>query len=280
MKYLIASLFFFLSVHCCFCQSRKIVIHFPFDSYDLTDSEMKILDSFIQAVPKTTLFISGHTDSKGSNEYNIRLSRRRADAVKNYLVSQSYPAALSGINAFGENRLIDPDDEDEEKGLVNRRVEIVWLTGKALNTAIEKKSPELRTIQEQIEDTTTTAGSTLVLQNLNFIGGRHRLLRSSYIPLKSLLSAMKENPKLKISIEGHICCLPGPADGLDFDTNTEDLSFQRAKAIYEYLSYMGIDRVRIQFRGYGHSAPLYPYPEQNPGEQTANRRVEIRILKK
>ena len=91
---------------------------------------------------------------------------------------------------------------------------------------------------------------------------------------------MKENRKLKISVEGHICCLSGPIDGLDFDTNTEDLSYQRAKAIAEYLSYMGIDKRRIQFRGFGHSAPLYPYPEKSPEEQTANRRVEIRVLEK
>ncbi len=280
MKKLIAFFLFILSVLGSFGQSQKIVVHFPFDSYALTDSEVKILDSFINTIPKTALFISGHTDSKGSNEYNNLLSKRRADAVKNYLAAQAYPSSLFKINAFGEKQLIDPDDEDEEKGLINRRVEIIWLTGKIPEKIIVKNAPEGRSIQEQIEDTTTVAGSTLVLQNLNFVGGRHRLLRSSYIPLKSLLAAMKDNPKLKISIEGHICCLPGPSDGLDLDTYTEDLSYQRAKAIYEYLSYMGIDRGRIQFKGFGHSAPLFPYPEQNPEEQTANRRVEIRILEK
>lgn len=280
MKYLFCHLLLYVSVTCCFGQSQKIVIHFPFDSYSLTTAEVKILDSFIRAVPKTALLISGHTDSKGSDQYNEILSKRRTEAVKNYLTSQDYPPGLIKPNSFGETQLIDPDDEDEEKGIVNRRVEIVWFSGKTTPAPVVKTTPEMRSIKEQIEDSTTVAGSTLVLQNLNFIGGRHRLLRSSYEQLRSLHTAMKENPRLKISIEGHICCLPGPADGLDLDTNTEDLSFQRAKAISEYLSYMGIDKKRIQFRGFGHSAPLYPYPEQNEEEKTANRRVEIRILDK
>ena len=280
MKYLLFPLFIFLSSPCSFAQNQKIIIHFPFDNYSLTTSEVKILDSFIRAVPKAALFITGHTDSKGSVPYNDRLSKRRAEAVKNYLTSKSYPSALIKQNSFGESKLIEADDEDEEKGMVNRRVEIVWFIEKATVKAADKTTPDMRSIKEQIEDSTAITGSTLVLQNLNFMGGRHRLLRSSYTQLKSLHTAMKENPKLKISIEGHICCLPGPADGLDFDTNTEDLSFQRAKAISEYLSYMGIDKRRIQFRGFGHSAPLFPYPEQNEEEQTANRRVEIRILEK
>ena len=230
--------------------------------------------------------IFGHTDSRGSNEYNKALSLRRIDAVKKYLMADGFSEGLvNNEKAFGESMPVVNDEGNEEKGATNRRVEIVWQTAPAsrvTDTAEAKANavPEQKFIQELIEDSTTKKGTALTLNSLYFIGGRHRILSSSLPQLQSLLSAMKNNPKLKISIEGHICCLPGDTDGLDFDTQTEDLSYQRAKAVYEYLVYAGIAEKRVKFKGLGHSVPLYPFPEKNEDEKTANRRVEVRILDK
>jgi outer membrane protein OmpA-like peptidoglycan-associated protein len=174
------------------------------------------------------------------------------------------------------------DDADEVKGEINRRVEIIYV--------LDAKEPEKkeiiikekteRTIKEIIEDTATKKGTSIVFKNMEFEGGRHKILPHSLPQLTELLSALKSNPKLKISIEGHICCLQGNVDGLDFDTHTQDLSMRRAKAIYEYLTYSGIDANRLLYKGLGHSVPLFAYPEKDENEKTMNRRVEIKILDK
>jgi len=90
---------------------------------------------------------------------------------------------------------------------------------------------------------------------------------------------MAENPTLEIEIHGHICCMAGPEDGLDIDTKTEDLSVNRARAIYEYLIKNGIEPQRLKYKGFGHSRPLI-YPEDTEERRTTNRRVEIKIVKK
>jgi outer membrane protein OmpA-like peptidoglycan-associated protein len=115
---------------------------------------------------------------------------------------------------------------------------------------------------------------------MEFVGGRHKILESSLPQLKDLLSALKNNPALKISIEGHVCCLTNDSDGLDFDTNKQNLSYARAKAIFEYLTYSGISAKRMSYKGFGHSKPIFQYPEKSEEEKTTNRRVEIRILDK
>ena len=91
---------------------------------------------------------------------------------------------------------------------------------------------------------------------------------------------MKQFPKLEIRIEGHICCQPGPNDGINNQTGLPNLSFARAQAINDYLVENGIDQARVKYIGLGHSMPIYPYPEQNEEERTINRRVEIKILGK
>jgi len=90
--------------------------------------------------------------------------------------------------------------------------------------------------------------------------------------LLELLCVMEENPKLKIEIQGHICCQKV------FDVN--DVSLSRARAIYTYLLRNKIDRKRMTFKGYGTSRPVHPIPEKSAQEEDENRRVEIMILEK
>jgi outer membrane protein OmpA-like peptidoglycan-associated protein len=81
-----------------------------------------------------------------------------------------------------------------------------------------------------------------------------------------------------IRVEGHICC--GPADeidGIDLETGLENLSISRSMAVQQFLINKGIEAQRISHAGFGHSRPIYPYPEKNKEEEQANRRVEIVI---
>ena len=83
---------------------------------------------------------------------------------------------------------------------------------------------------------------------------------------------MEENPKLKIEIQGHICCVAGE--------DVKDVSTARARAVYNYLLRSKIDRKRMTYKGYGSSRPLHPIPEKTVQEEDENRRVEILIVDK
>ena len=134
-------------------------------------------------------------------------------------------------------------------------------------------------ITKQIADTSTKEGTHIILKNMNFIGGRHVLLPGSVPILEELLQVLKDNAKLEIEIQGHICCTPGSEDGIDIDYRTRNLSVMRAQAIYEYLIGHGIHKKRLSYHGFGHQYPLV-YPEDTEEKRTTNRRVEIRIIKK
>lgn len=118
-----------------------------------------------------------------------------------------------------------------------------------------------------------------MLENLNFEGGRHFLLEESMPILEELLKALQNNPTVTIEIQGYVCCTLGESDGLDLDLQTQDLSVQRAKAIYNFLVEKGIAANRLKYQGFGGSRKIYPY-EQNEYERSRNRRVEIKILSK
>jgi outer membrane protein OmpA-like peptidoglycan-associated protein len=79
------------------------------------------------------LVIEGHTDSIGSDSYNQRLSERRAEAVKSWLVAHRFVPAATPAKGYGKNRPVapntNPDGSDNPAGRQqNRRVEVVVKT--------------------------------------------------------------------------------------------------------------------------------------------------------
>lgn len=54
----------------------------------------------------------------------------------------------------------------------------------------------------------------------------------------------------------------------------------RIKTVFDYLVNNGIDEMRLHYRSFGSTRPIYPLPEKNEQEHIANRRVEIEILAK
>ena len=80
--------------------------------------------NFLIDHPKYSLNISGHTDSQGNKDSNLRLSQARADAIKAYLVYQ-FKIAPERINAhgYGSEKPIIQEEKTEEDKRLNRRVE-------------------------------------------------------------------------------------------------------------------------------------------------------------
>ncbi|MBU6158591.1 MAG: OmpA family protein [Bacteroidetes bacterium] len=97
-------------------------IYFDFDKAKLLKDGRKVLDSvynILAANPTYSIKVDAHTDSKGSKEYNIKLSKRRADAVVNYLVKKGIEASRITYEAFGK---CCPVEEDMPGGVYNKEV--------------------------------------------------------------------------------------------------------------------------------------------------------------
>jgi outer membrane protein OmpA-like peptidoglycan-associated protein len=112
-------------------------------------------------------------------------------------------------------------------------------------------------------------GKKVVLNNILFETGKSVLTASSYTELNRLFNIMKNNAQMKIEISGHTD-----------KTGSEPLNFKlseaRAKAVVDYLVQQGIDRSRMEFKGYG---SLQPISDNSTSQgRTKNRRVEFKIL--
>ncbi len=103
------------------------VVHFAFDRADLRKPDLPLLDRLAQTLQrysKLKLEIQGHTDPVGTEAYNQRLSERRAERVKAYLVSKGISADRLKTVGFSENRPV-ADNATAEGRALNRRVEFV-----------------------------------------------------------------------------------------------------------------------------------------------------------
>lgn len=86
-------------------------------------SEIDRIANVMVQYPQTVIQVEGHTDSAGAEEYNMDLSRRRADAVKDLLVQRGVEPSRVAVVAFGESTPIATNDTESGRQR-NRRVEI------------------------------------------------------------------------------------------------------------------------------------------------------------
>lgn len=101
-------------------------VFFDWSKPELTRDAMATLDEVVQAYQRQMpqlIGIAGHSDRSGPLAVNLAASRRRADAVKAYLVGRGIPAGVMSVSAYGESRPIVPT-EDGVREAQNRRVEI------------------------------------------------------------------------------------------------------------------------------------------------------------
>jgi outer membrane protein OmpA-like peptidoglycan-associated protein/predicted DNA-binding protein (MmcQ/YjbR family) len=102
-------------------------VHFAYDRANIAVATAPVLDriaSVLRANPAIAVTIEGHADERGSDQYNLRLSQRRADAVRAYLAAAGVDRGRMKTVAYGKSR---PEVKaaDIEGYAVNRRVVIV-----------------------------------------------------------------------------------------------------------------------------------------------------------
>jgi outer membrane protein OmpA-like peptidoglycan-associated protein len=109
----------------------KQVILFDYDRASLTKESATLLDRIVGALkehPHTTLNVGTHSDARGTSEYNIKLSQKRSEAVRNYLVRSGISESRIQSKWFGEQLVINKCSDGvicpEEEHSRNRRAEL------------------------------------------------------------------------------------------------------------------------------------------------------------
>ena len=283
-----------------------VSVYFPFNQSTLTQEASLQLDSsiYFRVISETyRVKIIGYADEVGGEQYNLTLSRERAESVKAYLVKSGFREKriilITGKGEFAASAVTGPDGNPTD-----RRVDIVMDEPPApKRKPVAKKQIPTKSVPEQlatappapvtmnrqknrparkasVTDISTVApGEALVLDKIYFYPGHHIVRKESDAALDQLYRSLKANPKVRIKIEGHVCCVPASEpDAYDEGTFRQDLSINRAIVIREYLIKRGIDPARLQYEGFGHRRPVVS-PETSEEVANQNRRVEIRVIK-
>ena len=224
---------------------------FDFDKAKVTDEGRQAIEEYRKGLrPELTdaymAVVIGHTDSVGDAQYNMGLSLRRAEAVRDYLVSTGGPAEKLRVVGRGANDPIASNKTDEGRAL-NRRVEVIVVgEARALDAMLfpsvalfPRRSAEL-----------TAQGMRLLEENRDV--ARAMFSRGSYI-----------------EIVGH-------TDDVGDDDYNQELSEQRAETVRDYLVKTGVDPSKIVTVGAGESMPITT--NSTAEGRAENRRVEVFVL--
>jgi peptidoglycan-associated lipoprotein len=104
-------------------------VHFAFDDATIRDEDKAALDRFAKVAqryyPGSAITVEGFADPAGTQRYNMNLSKRRAEAVQQYLASQGVAGDIKAVG-YGKTRLVVPNASGSEPGAeLNRRVVFV-----------------------------------------------------------------------------------------------------------------------------------------------------------
>lgn len=249
--------------------SFSFPVYFEFNSYALDTNEAKSIQNFFRLFDKykiDSIAIHGFCDDIGKSKFNIKLSKYRALSVLEVLKSKfdSIP-----ITAFGSIPLDTSLDKSEQR-IKNRRTSILLYYSKLDTTKIKKTSNALKK-EDYVQFLKEGKVGQKLKTSILFEGCSSQILKSSLDEIDYLYQALN-NSKVKVELQGHICCTPiNAGDGEDFATGKKNLSEERARKIYETLILRKIDSSRLRYKGFAATQPT------GKGDE-ADRRVEIEII--
>ena len=122
--------------------SSKVL--FGFDSYSLTDASRQTLSNLITVLnkyPQTNLEVQGHTDSTGTEQYNMNLSIQRATSVANFLKQNGIDASRLTVKGYGEADPAYPNSTQEGREQ-NRRVDFLITANQQMRNDAEKQAQQ------------------------------------------------------------------------------------------------------------------------------------------
>lgn len=112
-------------------------------------------------------------------------------------------------------------------------------------------------------------GVKTTLKNIFFDTDQYTLREKSKTELNKVVRFLKENKTVRVGIGGH-------TDDVGSDTYNQELSLQRAKAVYDYLLGQGVNKQQMVYRGFGKTQPLVPNDSEE--NRQTNRRIDFTIL--
>lgn len=105
-------------------------------------TELTKLGTILNKYDDTNILLAGHTDATGSDQYNLELSRRRAQSVSDYLTIQNIITERFTVQGYGESDPIASNDTADGRAQ-NRRVEVAIWANEKLKKAAQKKQDKL-----------------------------------------------------------------------------------------------------------------------------------------
>lgn len=251
-------------------------VYFDTNKYEVPSTEENRLLLFISTLTDVdieSISIYGFCDDIGADDYNLILSKKRADAIKSVFSSNEINESLiSNVDGKGEIllKIVNEKNVLKIRGL-NRKVEIIVkpkpfikVEEKTAQTPLKKKNiPEL--IKEGVK-----VGDKIVFDNILFKIGYATVTPNSKKLLDSIAKSLIERNDIYFTIQGHVCCTQLSRDAVDRKTKKRNLSEARAKYVYNYFAKKGVEKKRMKYVGLRRKFPL-------GGDPKFDRRVEILI---
>lgn len=198
--------------------------------------------------------IGSHTDANGSSSYNLGLSQRRANAVRNYLISRGIASTRLKAKGYGET-------------------EILNHCKNGVRCSKAQHAVNRRTAFKVIGQTGFRIGDIIKVDNINYSTGSAKLDKRDMRGLNEIVKILKEN-SISVEIRSHTDSRGDAAKNLK-------LSQERAKAVYDYLLSQGVNKYRLKYKGYGEAILLNGCKDGvacSNAKHAANRRTDFKVM--
>ena len=224
----------------------KHEVYFETNKHEVLTTEENRLLLFVSALDTITIeriAIYGFCDDRGTENYNLKLSQNRANAIKAIFSDNEISESLiTNVDGKGEILLniVKEDDLVKIRGL-NRKVEII-VTKKDFSKVVDtKKTIEKKKAVEILKEN-LKAGDKVTFDNLLFKNGYSYISsKESKKTLEDIAKVLVEKDDVYFTIQGHVCCTQNSRDAVDKKTKKRNLSLARAKYVYDYLEKKGVD---------------------------------------
>lgn len=252
----------------------KHEVYFDTNKFEVPPTEENRLLLFIASLDTIAInkiSIYGFCDDRGAENYNLKLSQDRANAIKTVFSDNEISESLiTNVDGKGEIllKIVKEDDLAKIRGL-NRKVEII-VTQKTITKNIVKEEPKKKTTAEKLQED-LKIGDKITFENILFKNGYSYIdSNESKQTLDHIAEVLTEREDVYFTIQGHVCCTQNTRDAVDKQTKKRNLSLARAKYVYDYLAKKGVDKKRMKYVGMRRKFPL-------GGDPKFDRRVEILI---
>ena len=211
-----------------------------------------------EARPQPVSYVEGNVFDK-KDQHPLGANFELIDLATNRIIVRSSSDAVTG-----EFLLCLPTDHDYALNVTCQGY-LFFSKNFSLGNGSGRENPQQLDIPMQ----PVSVGETVILHNIFFGTDQFELKPESIAELDKLVEFMQRNTTMTIEIGGH-------TDNTGAEQHNNDLSEQRALAVYNYLVEHGIAKERLTYKGYGKSKPIDT--NDTPEGRANNRRTEFSVV--